>query len=89
MSTVENFEMVINVSHLKNTQHYNRAGRALKIIRETVKRHMKVEKVVISPMLGELVTSRGMDKAPAKVRVVITKIDEKTCIVKPAVKVES
>jgi large subunit ribosomal protein L31e len=60
-----------------------RAPRAIKIIREFVKRHMKIrqinsgdeeeEKLVILNEVNEKIWSRGIEKPPRKIRVRVTK----------------
>lgn len=48
-----------------------RAKRAINIIREFAKRHMKAEEVKISSGVNSLVWSRGIEKPPRRIRVVM------------------
>ena len=69
-----------------------RAPKAIKIIREFVKRHMKIrhinsgegdeeEKLVILNEVNEKIWSRGIEKPPRKIRVRVTKDkDGKICV---------
>ena len=69
-----------------------RAAKAIKIIREFVKRHMKIrhinsgegdeeEKLVILNEVNEKIWSRGIEKPPRKIRVRVTKDkDGKICV---------
>ncbi len=50
----------------------NRAKRAIRLIREYVKRHFKkAETIIISNEVNELVWSRGIEKPPRRIRVEI------------------
>ncbi|MCX8196293.1 MAG: 50S ribosomal protein L31e [Acidilobaceae archaeon] len=49
----------------------NRAARAVKFLRELVKRHTKAERVVIMNEVNELIWSRSIEKPPRRIRVVV------------------
>lgn len=50
-----------------------RAKRAINIIREFAMRHMKSEEVKLSNGVNKLVWSRGIEKPPRKIKVVMRK----------------
>ena len=55
-----------------------RANKAIRIIREFVKRHLHVDDVIISAEVNEYVWSRNIEKPPRKIKVIVKKIDEST-----------
>jgi len=60
----------------------NRAKRAIKLIREFVKRqYKKAEEIIIDNSVNELVWSRGIEKPPRRIRVKV-EYDEKEKVVK-------
>jgi len=46
-----------------------RAEKAIKVIREFIKRHLKVEEVVIGQDVNQEVWKRGIQKPPRRIRV--------------------
>lgn len=58
----------------KKASRWNRASRAVKEVRQTLKKKFRAEEVKIGSALNEKIWSRGGKKPPRKVRVVI--IDE-------------
>ncbi len=67
-------EYTFNLRHewLKASR-FKRAKRAIKALRELVKRHMKVEEVKISNAVNNFVWNHGARKPPAKIRVIVEK----------------
>ena len=61
---------------LKYVPRWRRTPRAIRMLREFVKRHMKAEGVIISEELNEFIWSRGSKKPPRKVRVKCSKDKE-------------
>jgi len=55
---------------------YKRAKKAVKILREFIRRHMKAERVIISQRLNEKIWSRGIEKPPRRVKVKAVKSEE-------------
>ncbi len=51
-----------------------RANKAIRIIREFIKRHLHVDTVKISQDLNEYVWARNCEKPPRKVKVIVRKI---------------
>ncbi|MHA1268818.1 MAG: 50S ribosomal protein L31e [Candidatus Helarchaeota archaeon] len=55
---------------------YKRAKKAVKFLREFVKRHMKPVEVIIHPEVNEKIWERGMQKPPGKIRIRASKDKE-------------
>ena len=53
-----------------------RVPRAIRLIKEFAKRHMKAEEVKISPELNEYMWSRGIEKPPRRVKVRMEKYED-------------
>lgn len=50
-----------------------RTPRAIRFIRAFLTRHMKSEKIVITPELNEILWSRGIQKPPRRIKVKVAK----------------
>jgi large subunit ribosomal protein L31e len=57
---------------------WKRANRAIRFIREFIKKHMKAEKVKISKSINEKIWERSRQKPPGKIRVKARKLDNGT-----------
>ncbi|MEM0373980.1 MAG: 50S ribosomal protein L31e [Sulfolobaceae archaeon] len=88
MKEKENFEMVINLRRVKMGRRTRRFVRSIKVIREKVIRHFGAEKVIIDPLVLNYLSSNQKDKIKGRIRLNISKIGEKTYLVKLAVKVK-
>jgi len=66
------------------TPRGKRTPRAIRMVREYVGRHMKVENVVISNEVNEQIWKRGMSKPPRNLRIRAVKDKEGKVIVYPA-----
>jgi len=66
---VEERTYVIPLGRTRITPRKKRAPRAIRLIREFARRHMKAEEVLISPELNEYIWSRGIEKPPRRVKV--------------------
>jgi large subunit ribosomal protein L31e len=53
-----------------------RTPRAVRFLKEFIMRHMKTDKVTITPEVNEIIWSRGMQKPPRRIRVRVTKNSE-------------
>jgi large subunit ribosomal protein L31e len=74
MSEVESErEYVIPLRDAYEASRTRRAKRAINIIKEFARRHMKAEVVKISSKVNNLVWSRGIEKPPRRVKVVMRK----------------
>lgn len=54
---------------LAYSKRKKRAPRAINILREFVKRHMKATNIVINPDVNEKIWSRSREKPPRRIRV--------------------
>ena len=66
----------INLGKVKLSQSQHRAVRAINMIREFARHHMKVETIKIEEELAHQIWARGVRSPPRKVRVRMTKTDE-------------
>lgn len=58
-----------------------RSQKAIRIMKEFIRRHMKPESIVINSEVAEKIWSKGMEKPPRKLRVKTTKDKEGTVTV--------
>jgi len=75
---------VVPLSKAKDAPRYARTKRAVNILREFVRRHMKSDKIVIDPKLNEAIWESGSKKPPSRVRVKVVKEDDGTVRVSAA-----
>ena len=66
----------IPLGKVKLSQSQHRAVRAINMIREFARHHMKVEEIKIEEDLSHLIWSKGVRNPPRKVRVRLSKTDE-------------
>ena len=66
----------VNLGKVLLTPNNQRAKRAINMVKEFARRHMKMEQVKIEEELSHLLWSRGIKHPPRKVRVKMTKTDE-------------
>ncbi len=78
---------IINLSKLYRTGRRRRAPRAVKHIRELIKRHTKAEKVVLDSSISKHVFERRYDKPPRRVAVAVMKLDPEGKVVKASLAV--
>ena len=50
----------------------NRADRAVRLLRAFIKRHLKIENVVITSEVNNYIWSRGREKPPRKIKVLVS-----------------
>ncbi|MDA1125109.1 MAG: 50S ribosomal protein L31e, partial [Crenarchaeota archaeon] len=60
--------------HLSQSQH--RAVRAINMIREFARKHMKTQEIKIDEEVAHLIWSKGVRSPPRKIRVKMTKTDD-------------
>jgi large subunit ribosomal protein L31e len=72
------WELTLNLRDAYEAKKWRRAKRAINLIREKALRIAKVKRVVIDEALNRLIWSRGVERPPRKVRLVIERIDEET-----------
>jgi len=80
---VEEREYTIPLRRAWIAPRWKRTPRAIRIVRAFIQRHMKAEKVVISPELNELIWARGIKKPPRRVRVKAVKDEEGVVTIYP------
>lgn len=85
---VEGSIYVVNLNRLKWTGLARRNFRALRYIREFVRRHSKAEKVILDASINEFILSRSSDNLPARVAVCVTKLDDAGKVVKASLAVQ-
>jgi|Deesub1362B_J571_1020462.scaffolds.fasta_scaffold48248_2 large subunit ribosomal protein L31e len=73
---------VINLGRLYWTGRRRRAPRAIKMIREFIKRHTKAEQVIIDESINEYIFGRAYDRPPRRIAVRVMKIDDQGRVVK-------
>jgi len=66
----------IPLGKVKLSQSQHRAVRAINMIKEFARHHMKVENIKIEEDLAKLIWARGVRSPPRKVRVRMSKTDE-------------
>lgn len=73
----------INLGKVLLTPNNQRAKRAINMIREFARHHMKTEEIKIEEDLSKKIWSRGIRSPPRKIRVRMTKTDEGFILVAP------
>jgi len=66
----------INLGKVLLSQSQHRAVRAINMIREFARHHMKVEEIKIEEELAQQIWARGVRSPPRKIRVRMSKTDE-------------
>lgn len=85
---VEGSIYVVNLNKLKWTGLTRRNFRALRYVREFVKKHSKAEKVILDASINEFILSRSSDNLPARIAVCVTKLDDAGKVVKASLAVQ-
>ena len=83
IEVVEEKLYTVNFRKAWITPRGKRTPRAVRMLREFVKRHMKAEAVIISNEINEKLWSRSIKKPPRKMRVRVVKDKEGNVIVFP------
>jgi len=73
----------INLGKVLLSPNNQRAKRAINMIKEFTRHHMKNEEVKIEESLNHLIWKRGIKHPPRKIRVSMTKTDEGFVLVSP------
>lgn len=81
IEVVEERIITLNMRKVWIRPRKKRASRALRVLRENVKKQMKVEDVRISNEVNEAIWSRGAEKPPRKVEVKAVKDKDGNVIV--------
>ncbi len=61
----------------RKAERKRRAGKAVKLVREFLKKHLNVNSVIIDSSLNRKIWRKGVEKPPAKVRVRAVKRSDK------------
>lgn len=72
---------VIPLKEVKNVPRTIRSPRAVRYVKEFIKRHMKTDDVKIDASLNEKIWERGIQKIPPKVKVKAIKDEDGTVAV--------
>jgi large subunit ribosomal protein L31e len=78
----------INLGKVLLSPDNQRAKRAINMVREFARHHMKTQEIKIEDELNHLIWERGIKHPPRKIRVKMTKTDEGHIIVAPYEEVE-
>ncbi len=73
----------INLGKVLLSPNNQRAKRAINMIREYARHHMKTDEVKIEESLSHLIWKRGIKHPPRKIRVSMTKTDQGFVLVSP------
>ena len=73
----------INLGKVLLTPNNQRSKRAINMIKEFARHHMKTEEIKIEETLSHLIWKRGIRHPPRKIRVSMTKTDEGFVLVSP------
>jgi len=73
----------INLGKVLLSPNNQRAKRAINMIKEFTRHHMKIEEVKIEESLSHLIWKRGIKHPPRKIRVSMTKTDQGFVLVSP------
>jgi large subunit ribosomal protein L31e len=73
----------INLGKVLLSPNNQRAKRAINMIKEFARHHMKTEEIKIEETLSHLIWKRGIRHPPRKIRVSMTKTDEGFVLVSP------
>jgi large subunit ribosomal protein L31e len=65
-------------------QKYRRAEKAMFVLKQFTKRHMKPTEIIIDPSVNEAIWARGIKNPPRKIRVKMTKDNEGVVLVELA-----
>ncbi len=73
----------INLGKVLLSPNNQRAKRAINMIKEFARHHMKIEEIKIEETLSHIIWKRGIRHPPRKIRVSMTKTDEGFILVSP------
>jgi large subunit ribosomal protein L31e len=57
-------------------QGYRRAEKAITVLKDFTRRHMKSTEIIIDPSVNEAIWARGISNPPRKIRVKMTRDDD-------------
>lgn len=68
----------ISLSDAKKAKRRKRSAKAVKIVKEYLKKHLKVKEVKIDDSLNREIWNRGIERPPAQIRVRAVKLSDET-----------
>lgn len=68
----------ISLSDAKKAKRRKRSAKAVKIVKEYLKKHLKVKEVKIDDSLNREIWNRGIERPPAQIRVRAIKLSDET-----------
>jgi large subunit ribosomal protein L31e len=83
---VEEKAYTVNLREAWRAPTKNRTPRAIRVLKEFVKRNMKVESVIMSNEINEAVWARSIEKPPRKLKIRAVKDKEGNVIIYPPTK---
>jgi large subunit ribosomal protein L31e len=83
---VEERAYTVNLREARKAPRKHRTPRAIRVLREFVKRNMKVESVVMSNEINEQVWQHSIEKPPRKLKIRAVKDKEGNVIIYPPAK---
>jgi len=83
---VEEKNYTVNLREAWKAPRKKRTPRAIRVLKEFIKRHMKVDSVIISNEINEEVWSRSIEKPPRKLKVRAVKDKDGNVIIYPPAK---
>jgi len=66
----------IPLRDVKNVQRTIRAAKAVRVVQEFLKKHMKADDIKIDQSVNEKIWERGIQKIPSKIKVKAVKDDD-------------
>ncbi|MEN4006773.1 MAG: 50S ribosomal protein L31e [Methanobacteriaceae archaeon] len=72
---------VIPLKEVKNVPRTIRSPRAVRYVKEFIKRHMKTDYVKIDASLNEKIWERGIQKIPSRIKIKARKDEDGTVLV--------
>ncbi len=67
---------IIPLRKARQAPRQRRTGRAAKLVREFLKKHMKSDEIKLDPKLNSKLWERGVQHPPSKIRVRVVKQDD-------------
>lgn len=68
----------ISLSDAQKTQRQKRAAKAIKLVKEFLKKHLKTNEIIIDSSLNHEIWKRGAGNPPNKIKVRASKLDDET-----------
>lgn len=79
---------IVSLSKIYRTRRCRRVARAVKYVRDFIKRHTKAEKILVDGSIVKYMFNRKYDRPPRKIAVAVMKIDQEGKVVKASLAVQ-